>query len=309
MLRNCSVLHDDVRRGVRRLPLAQSLLLAGVSLAVLSIPAFAQDSVVRKVLVTNDGISETTTTTTTTTTASPYVAAPVVERVLVPATPVADRVYVQSVPATPVVDRIFVQQPVRIADQTIVKEVVVAPETLQTVTIDGVVFKSSLQEREKALRAVIATGVADGTLTADQAARYRAELDRLSALELSVGSGTTVSYERVLPVAYEYDLLGTTLKVRDYKPFIQGTSFIVSDAHIVKIDDLMNRRAGLEAKISYGIVSGKITSTEADRLRGMLNHVAVVENGFRADGDISDKEAKDLYSEFDKVGSAVDKAM
>jgi len=285
MLRNCSV-QNDVRRGVQRLPLAQSLVLAGVSLAVLSLPSFAQDSVVRKVLMTNDGITETTTTTTTT---NPIA----VDRVLVP---------VSSV------DRVYVQQPVRLADTTIVHEVVPAT-TVQKVTIDGVVFRTTLQEREKGLRAVISTGVADGTLTADQAARYRAELDRLSAMELSVGNSTTVSYDRVLPVAYEYDLLGTTLKVRDYKPFIQGTRFVVSDAHIVQIDDLMNRRAGLEAKISYGLVSGKLSSTEADRLRGMLNHVAVVENIFRADGDISDKEAKDLYSEFDKVGSAIDKAL
>lgn len=293
MLRNCSV-QNNVRRGVQRLPLAQSLVLAGVSLAVLSLPTFAQDTVVRKVLMTNDGITETTTTTTTTT--APAVAVPVaVDRVLVPAT---------------TVDRVYVDRPVTIADQTIVKEVVVpSTTTVQKVTIDGGVFRTTLQEREKGLRAVIAAGVADGTLTADQAARYRAELDRLSALELSVGGGATVSYEKVLPVAYEYDLLGTTLKVRDYKPFIQGTRFIISDANIVQIDDLMNRRAGLEAKISYGLVSGKLTLSEADRLRGMLNHVAVVENSFRADGDISDKEAKDLYSEFDKVGSAIDHAL
>lgn len=292
MLRNCSV-QNNVRRGVPRLPLAQSLVLAGVSLAVLSLPTFAQDTVVRKVLMTNDGITETTTTTTSTTAPVIPVA---VDRVLVP---------VSSV------DRVYVDRPVTIADQTVVREVTTVPSTttVQKVTIDGVVFRNTLQEREKGLRAVIASGVADGTLTAEQAARYRAELDRLSAMELSVGNSATVSYDRVLPVAYEYDLLGTTLKVRDYKPFIQGTRFVISDAHVVQIDDLMNRRAGLEAKISYGLVSGKLSISEADRLRGMLNHVAVVENSFRADGDISDKEAKDLYSEFDKVGSAIDHAL
>ncbi len=287
MLRNCSV-QNNVRRGVPRLPLAQSLVLAGISLAVLSLPTFAQDTVVRKVLMTNDGITETTTTTTTTPAS--------VDRVLVPVSNV---------------DRVYVDRPVTLADQTIVREVTSVPSTttVQKVTIDGVVFKNTLQEREKGLRAVIASGVADGTLTAEQAARYRAELDRLSSMELSVGNGATVSYERVLPVAYEYDLLGTTLKVRDYKPFIQGTRFVITDANVVQIDDLMNRRAGLEAKISYGLVSGKLSISEADRLRGMLNHVAVVENSFRADGDISDKEAKDLYSEFDKVGSAIDHAL
>lgn len=290
MLRNCSV-PNGVRRGVQRVPLAQSLVLAGVSLAVLSLPSFAQDSVVRKVLMTNDGITETTTTTTTTNSTP----APVyVDHVLVPAS---------------TVDRVYVQRPVTIADQTVVQEVNVPATTVSKVTIDGVTFRNTLQSREKEIRAVISAGVADGTLTAEQAARYRAELDRLSSMELSLGGATTVSYEKVLPVAYEYDLLGTTLKVRDYRPFVQGNRFVISDAHIVQIDDLMNRRAGLEAKISYGLVSGKLSLAEADRLRGMLNHVAVVENSFRADGDISDKEAKDLYSEFDKVGSAIDRAL
>ncbi|MDZ4837220.1 MAG: hypothetical protein SGJ27_25835 [Candidatus Melainabacteria bacterium] len=270
----------------KRLPLAQSLLLAGVSLAVISLPSYAQDTVVRKVLMTNDGITETTTTTSTT--------PGVVDRVLVPAS---------------TVDRVFIEKPVTIADQVVTtKEVVSSPgsstTTTTTTTIDGNVFRTTLQEREKGLRAVIATGVADGTLTDAQAARYRAELDRLSALEVY---GGTVTYDKLLPVAYEYDLLGRNLKVVNYTPYVQGTRFIVSDAHVVQIDDLMNRRAGLEAKISYGLVNGKLTSSEADRLRGMLNHVAVVENGFRADGNISDKEAKDLYSEFDKIGSAIDK--
>jgi hypothetical protein len=292
-----SVEKNILSRGVQRLPSAQSLMLAGISLAVLSMPSFAQDTVVRKVLMTNDGITETTTTTTTSQ-AAPVVPV-VVDQVLIPT----------IVPSS--VDRVFVERPLRIADQTVIQRVTVpsSTTTVQKVVIDGPVFKSTITEREKALRAVIATGVADGTLTSAQADRYRAELDRLSALELSVGGATEVSYERVLPIAYEYDLLGTQLKVVNYRPLIQGNRIILSDTHIVAIDDLMNRRAGLEAKISYGLVSGKLSNSEADRLRGMLNHVAVVENSFRADGDISDKEAKDLYSEFDKVGSAIDKAI
>ncbi len=289
-----SVEKNILSRGVQRLPIARSLMLAGISLAVLSMPSFAQDTVVRKVLMTNDGITETTTTTTTS-----------------QAAPVAvDQVYIPTI-APSSVDRVFVGKPMRIADQTVIERVTVPSSTtsVQRVVIDGPVFKTTISEREKALRAVIATGVADGTLTAAQADRYRAELDRLSALELSVGGGTEVSYERVLPIAYEYDLLGTQLKVVNYRPLIQGNRIILSDTHVVAIDDLMNRRAGLEAKISYGLVSGKLSNSEADRLRGMLNHVAVVENSFRADGDISDREAKDLYSEFDKVGSAIDKAI
>jgi len=251
-----------------RWPTLTSLALASISTLALGMPGLAADTVVqRKILMTNDGMTETTTTTTRERRADPAMVN--VDRVIVPARPMA----------------------------------------VQRVTIDGAVYRSALEARSKAIRAVIATNISNGTLTAEQAARYRAELDRLSSLELAMDKGGSWAYERVLPLAYEYDLLGTNLKVVNYTPFVQSGKVVFSDAHVVQIDDLMNRRAGLEAKISMEYADGKLSASEADRLRGMLNHVAVVENGCRADGEISDKEAKMLYGEFDKIGSAIDQAL
>ena len=299
---------DVVARNHRRwLPL-MSLALASISTAVIGLPSFSADTVVqRKIMMTNDGLTETTTTTTT---ERSYPALVNVDRVVVP----ADRVIVPTVervivPAPLVADSVVVPA-VPVSTTTVEKVVVPAtPVAVQKVTIDGNVYKSALETRSKAIRAVIATNISNGTLTAEQAARYRAELDRLSALELAMDQGSSWTYEKVLPLTYEYDLLASNLKVAGYTPFVQSGSVIFSDAHVVKIDDLMNRRAGLEAKISMGYASGKLSSAEADRLRGMLNHVAVVESNYRADGEVSDKEAKALYGEFDKVGSAIDKAL
>jgi hypothetical protein len=286
-----------------------SLALASVSSVMLGLPSFSADTVVqRKILMTNDGLTETTTTTTT---ERSYPAVVNVDRVVVP----ADRVIVPTVervvvPAPIVADSVVVPA-VPVTTTTTVEKVVVpaTPVAVQRVTIDGAVYKSALETRSKAIRAVIATNISNGMLTAEQAARYRAELDRLSALELAMDKGGAWTYEKVLPLAYEYDLLGTNLKVVNYTPFVQSGKVVFSDAHVVQIDDLMNRRAGLEAKISMQYADGKLSASEADRLRGMLNHVAVLEGGFRADGEISDKEAKTLYGEFDKVGSEIDKAL
>jgi len=307
MLENIAQKEVAARNHRRWLPL-MSLALASISTVVLGLPSSAADTVVqRKILMTNDGMTETTTTTTT---ERAYPAVVNVDRVVVP----TDRVIVPTVkrvivPAPVVADSVVVPA-VPVSTTTVEKVVVPAtPVAVQKVTIDGAVYKSALETRSKAIRAVIATNISNGTLTAEQAARYRAELDRLSALELAMDKGGAWTYEKVLPLAYEYDLLGTNLKVVNYTPFVQSGKVIFSDAHVVQIDDLMNRRAGLEAKISMEYADGKLSASEADRLRGMLNHVAVVESGFRADGEISDKEAKTLYGEFDKVGSAIDKAL
>lgn len=151
--------------------------------------------------------------------------------------------------------------------------------------------------------------MANNTLSQAQAEVFRQELDRLAAASRSFESASQLTYEQVLPLAMEYDLVTSDLKVVDVKPFIQGSTIVLSDTHVYAIDDLMRRRAGLDAKIAYNLAAGKLSVSAADNLRGMLNHVAVIESDIRGDGEVSDKEARRLYDEFDRAGSAIDKAL
>jgi hypothetical protein len=287
MLENKEQEKTIARNHRRWLPIT-ALTLASITTAILCLPSSA-DTVVRKIYMNNDGMTETTTTTTTT------------QQTALPQVLGVDRVVLPSAPVT-VSDSVLVPT-------TTVQRVVVPTSTVSNVVVDAAVYKSALQARQNRLRAVIAANIANGTLTAQSAARYRAELDRLAAAELALDSNRQLSYERVLPLAYEYDLIGSELKVVDLQPIVQGSRFVLSDTHVFPIDDLMRRRAGLEAKISLQLASGNLSVSEADRLRSMLNHVAVIESGMRGDGQISDREAKDLYAEFDKIGSAIDKAL
>lgn len=312
MLENIAQKKVSERNHRRWLPIT-SLALASISSAVFCLPSNSAETVVqRKVFMTGDGVTETTTTTTTervtpgTIVGERVVVPAAVDRVIVPA-PVsvaADTVVVPAVPSTTVVKEVITP-----ATPVTTVEKVIVPGAVNKVVIDANVYKSQLQSRQNRLRAVIAANIANGTLTAEQAARYRAELDRLASIEASLDSSKQLTYERVLPLAYEYDLISSNLKVVDLQPIVQGSKFVLSESHVYAIDDLMARRAGLEAKISMQLVNGKLTQAEADRLRGMLNHVATIESQYRADGEITDREAKNLYGEFDKVGSAIDKAL
>jgi len=294
---------DSQVNGNRKWVPITSLTLALLSTAVLCLPSFSAETMVqRKVYMTNDGVTETTTTTTT---ERAYPSAVVgVDRVVVPATPVVERVIVPA-PATVAADTVVVPA----VPTTTIEKVVVPATPVEKVVIDSAVYKTTLQDRQARLRAVIANGLANGTMTEASAARYRAELDRLASLELSLDAKKQLTYERVLPMAFEYDLIRSNLNVVELQPIVQGSKVVFSNTHVVAIDDLMRRRAGLEAKISYEFANGKLTAGEADRLRGMLNSVAVIENEYRGDGEITDKEAKALYTEFDRVGSAIDKAI
>lgn len=284
-------------------PVFASFAVACLSMAVFGLPTSAEETIVqRKVYMTGDGVTETTTTTTTK--SAPAVS---IDQVVVPAVPATvDRIIIPGAPVTIAADEVVVPA---VPATTVVERQVQVATPVNKVVIDADVYKATLKNRADRLRAVISTGVANRTLTEAEAAQLRAELDRLAALETSISSSSQIAYDRILPLAYEYDLIGTRLKVVDYQPLVQGSKVVLSSTHVYAIDDLMRRRAGLEAKISYELASGKLSAAEADRLRGMLNHVAVIEGDFRADGEISDKEAKMLYAEFDKVGAAIDKAM
>ncbi len=296
------------------LPLTSMALALGF--AVITLPALAEQTYVeRKVITNNDGYT-TTTTTTETTTSSPQV-----ERVVVPGTPTTltvERVLVPSKPLA-VADQVVVPVPSTTIDEVVIPpattttvEKVVVPSgttTVKKVVIDAPVYMQTLEARQARLRAFIAAGLANGSLAQAQADAFRRELDRLASLSRSFESASQLTYEQVLPLAMEYDLVTSDLKVVDIKPLIQGSQFVLSDTHVYAIDDLMRRRAGLEAKIAVNLATGKLSVSEANHLRGMLNHVAVVESDFRGDGQVSDHEARRLYDEFDRVGSAIDKAL
>lgn len=99
-------------------------------------------------------------------------------------------------------------------------------------------------------------------------------------------------------------LLTTTTTPLFTERVIDPTLRVVTSAAV--IDDVTVRRHGLEEKLAVLIAAGKMHSGDAARIRVMLDNCASMEAGFRADGIISDSEAKQLYNYMDKIGSEID---
>ncbi len=183
-------------------------------------------------------------------------------------------------------------------------------------TVEPRVIRDSLRARHDRLVELISAGLASGNLNAAQAAVYRRQLDDLAALQAGFDRGGTITYANYLPVAYQYDLLRNQLVTVVKSPSItvaplidNGRLYLAADK-VVAFDDMMGRRAGLESKISYNLTMGKLSSSKAAELRARLDRIGSLEGGYRnSGGRMNDEEAKKLYDEFDRIGSALDHAI
>jgi hypothetical protein len=176
-------------------------------------------------------------------------------------------------------------------------------------TVKPELFLTTLDTRIHDLQRLIAKGQASGRLTPAQTSDFRADLDRLSALEVARKEGG-LTYSEALPIAIQLDYLSTrmvTIMPDDaLPPLVAGSRFVLTSGQVVLLDDLMVRRADLEGRIAQSLASGKLTDGQAAGLRTQMDQIAAQESAMRAKGEPTFKEGRRLYSEFDKVASRLD---
>ncbi len=221
---------------------------------------------------------------------------------MVSTTTTTNPVVVASAPVSPVV----VSTPIAVQSDKVVS----------ITTIEPRVIRDSIRMRHDRMVELISAGLASGNLTAAQAAVYRKQLDDLAALQASFDRNGTITYANYLPIAYQYDMLRTQLvslvksPTITVAPLIDNGRLYLSADRVVAFDDMMGRRAGLESKISYNLMMGRLSASKAAELRGRLDRIASLEGSYRnSNGRMNDEEAKKLYTEFDRVGSALDHAI
>lgn len=173
------------------------------------------------------------------------------------------------------------------------------------------VFIGTLDARRVQLENAIAKGLADGTISAMQARRLRMELDDVSRAEAAgKNSATSFTYQSALPMAMILDHVGNVIHESvptfAFSPFVSGTRFVISNGQIVKLDDIMVRRAELESRISRELAEGTLNSNQAYVLRNDLARIGGIERDMRRRGEISLGDSRDLYKQFDRVGSRLD---
>ncbi len=169
----------------------------------------------------------------------------------------------------------------------------------------------AIGNRRELLEQLISDELAKGHLSEAQAANLRAQLDAQKATATKVTTTNVTTY-KVLPMATDLDAISARLQT--YSPTVKVTPlivqnrFFVAEGKYVDMNDLLYRRLGLEAKISRAMVYGQLNSLQAADLRAQLDLIASEEASFRSGngGGLSDREAKRLYTEYDRVGSRID---
>jgi hypothetical protein len=172
------------------------------------------------------------------------------------------------------------------------------------------IYVNTLDGRIHDIQRLIASGQASGTISEFQAKAFRAELDRLVYLEAQGKSGS-MTYVQALPIATQLDALTDRITVvtkSPLPPLVAGSRFVLTTGQVVLLDDVMVRRADLEGKIAAKLAEGKLSPDAAASLRQQMDDIGRVEAQMRAsNGELSFKQGRNLYGQFDKVGSRLDR--
>lgn len=168
---------------------------------------------------------------------------------------------------------------------------------------------TTIEGRRKDLDQQIENSYREGKISADQADAMKIELRRIAA---ETGSNT-ISYSGAVMLAQDLDLIGNQYRTvvtaaPVYVPIIAGSHFTISNGQVLQLDDLSVRRADLEGRITKDLLQGRMTPSRANLLRSELNHIGNEAAFYRADGNLNDKEARHLYTDFDRVASQIERS-
>ena len=175
-------------------------------------------------------------------------------------------------------------------------------------TITPAVYVTTLETRRETLRKLIEESREKKVMDRAKADAMLAELERIHTQTVS-----TITYGRAVMLARDLDMVGgeiivlvPTLNIP--QPIITGSHLTIANGQVVEMDDVSARRSDLEGRIAKDYLQGRLSSRQAQVLRDKMNSIDVMEAEFRnPDGDLSLKEGRILYTNYDKVASDLDK--
>ncbi len=170
------------------------------------------------------------------------------------------------------------------------------------------VLVTTLAGRRKSLAEQIDQACDRGEITGNKAEAMKRELSRIDR-----ESNSTISYSRAVMFAQDLDLIGdqyrTIVKTTpsEYVPIISGSRFTVSNGQVLQLDDLSVRRADLEGRVLKDLLQGRMSESQASKLRAKLESLGNEQAIYSENGNLNDKEARHLYNEFDRVASDIER--
>lgn len=148
----------------------------------------------------------------------------------------------------------------------------------------------SINQRQANLDARIDAGVRSGDLTRAEAARLRDQFRDLARLEAHYRSSYGLSPAERRDLDMRFDRLSAQIRFErhDWQDRDRGWM------------PINQRQRELDRRIDRGIRDGRLTRTEAYRLRSEYGRIASLERHYRANG-LSYRERRDLDRRFDRL--------
>ena len=173
-------------------------------------------------------------------------------------------------------------------------------------TISPALYVTTLDTRRSDLYKLVIDARKRGVLSHQQADLMLSELDRVQR-----ETNTSLSYGRAVLLARDLDMIGVqiaTIVPSVPQPIIEGSHLTISNGQLLTMDDVAVRRSDLEGRIAKDYLVGRLSPNRADELRQRMNAIDTMEANFRQHGgDLTLKESRMLYSNYDKVASDLDR--
>jgi hypothetical protein len=167
-------------------------------------------------------------------------------------------------------------------------------------------YLTTLEMRRKDLHKLISEAKEKKVITDVQADLLLSDLDRIQR-----ESVPTITYGRAVLLARDLDVIGSqiaTVVPAVPEPIITGSHLTIAGGQLATLDDVAVRRSDLEGRIATDYLKGRLTQKRADDLRARMNAIDTMEATFRQHpGDLTLKESRILYDNYDKVASDLDK--
>lgn len=148
----------------------------------------------------------------------------------------------------------------------------------------------TIDQRQANLDARIDAGVRSGDLTRNEAARLRGEFNDLARLEARYRASYGLSPAERRDLDMRFDRLSSQIRFERNDRQDRGRGW----------QPINQRQNMLENRIDAGIRSGRLSRSEAYRLRAEFSDIASVEARYRRNG-LSYEERRDLDRRFDRL--------
>ena len=157
----------------------------------------------------------------------------------------------------------------------------------------------SINQRQASLDSRIDVGVANGSLTAAEAAQLRAEFRGIAQLEAQYRASNGLSPAERADLDTRFDRLSTRVALNRNDNQNRPAANMAGQG-------VNERQANLDQRIDTGVANGALTRVEANQLRRELQGIARLEAQYRVSGrSLSRAERLDLDRRFDALSSRI----